>query len=177
MQAIVLVGAFLNKIDFMSFIIFLLNSIWNNFICGQCFLMNKKSHISSMQDTPRNIHAKFDSNWSSSVRREDFWKFVNNDKNSWRQRTPSDGNNSSGLWPVELKNALTCFCIWEENWLIGKRNAGVNWYVWKYCVIFKYFATENRQPIFWDKFTVREESLIWPKKICVFPVSSLKKIG
>ena len=35
-----------------------------------------------MQDTPRNIHTKFGSNWSGGVRGEDFWKIVNdNDDN------------------------------------------------------------------------------------------------
>ena len=29
-----------------------------------------------MQDTPRSIHTKFGSNWSSSVRGEEFWKIV-----------------------------------------------------------------------------------------------------
>ena len=37
-------------------------------------------HISSVQNTSMIIFTKFDSNWSSSVRREEFWKIVNNDK-------------------------------------------------------------------------------------------------
>ena len=32
-----------------------------------------------MQDTTKNIHTKFSSNWSSSVRGEEFWTIVNND--------------------------------------------------------------------------------------------------
>ena len=32
-----------------------------------------------MQDTPRNIHTKFGSNYSSSFWGEEFWKIVNND--------------------------------------------------------------------------------------------------
>ena len=39
--------------------------------------MDQKPHISSMQDTLRNIHTKLGSNWSSSVREEEFWKIVN----------------------------------------------------------------------------------------------------
>ena len=35
--------------------------------------------MSSMQNIPRNIHTKFGSNWSSSVRGEDFCKIVNDD--------------------------------------------------------------------------------------------------
>ena len=30
-----------------------------------------------MQNTPRNIHSQFGSNWSSSIREEEFWKIVN----------------------------------------------------------------------------------------------------
>ena len=33
-----------------------------------------------MQNTLRNTHNKFGSNWSSSVREEEFWKMVNDDK-------------------------------------------------------------------------------------------------
>ena len=32
-----------------------------------------------MHDIPKNIHTKFGSNWSSSVRGEEFWKIVNDD--------------------------------------------------------------------------------------------------
>ena len=46
---------------------------------GHVFRRIRNPHISSMQDTPKNIHAKFGSNWSSSVTIEEFRKIVNND--------------------------------------------------------------------------------------------------
>ena len=46
---------------------------------GHVFQQVKNPHISSMQNTPRIIQTKFGSNWSSSVRGEEFWKIVNND--------------------------------------------------------------------------------------------------
>ena len=46
---------------------------------GHIFQRIKNLHINSMQDTLRNIHTKFGSNWSSSVRGEEFWKIVNDD--------------------------------------------------------------------------------------------------
>ena len=58
------------------------------------FRQIKNPHISSMQDTTRNIYTNFSSNWSSSVRGEEFWKIVNYDG----QWTPSDDNR-----PCDLK--------------------------------------------------------------------------
>ena len=61
-----------------------------------------------MQNILRNIHTKFDSNWSSSFRGEEIRKIVNDDgQQRW---TPSDGNSSYGLWPGELK----------KKWLISE---------------------------------------------------------
>ena len=48
-------------------------------VMAAMFLMDQKTHISSMQDTPRNIHTKFGSNWSSSFRGEEFCIIVNDD--------------------------------------------------------------------------------------------------
>ena len=72
---------------------------------GHVFQWIKNPHTSSMQDTPRNIYAKFGSNLSSSFRGEEFCIIVNNDDDSqWRRQwTPSDGNSSRGLRPGELK--------------------------------------------------------------------------
>ena len=39
----------------------------------------KNPHLSSMQNTPRNTHTKFGSNWSSGIRENEFWKIVNDD--------------------------------------------------------------------------------------------------
>ena len=58
---------------------------------GHIFQRKKNLQISSMQDTPRNIYTKFDSNWSSSVRGEDFWK--NNIKIA--KKMSKKGNNSN----------------------------------------------------------------------------------
>ena len=51
---------------------------------GHVFQRIKNPHISSMHDTPRNIHTKFGSNWSSSFRGEEFWKIVNDEDGWWR---------------------------------------------------------------------------------------------
>ena len=56
--------------------------------------------INSMQDTPTNIYAKFDSSWSSSVTEEEFWKIVND---HGQQQMPSDGNSWHGHRPGEWK--------------------------------------------------------------------------
>ena len=47
-----------------------LRSIFSN--SGYVFQQIKNPHISYLQDTPKNIHTKFGSNWSSSVWGEDF---------------------------------------------------------------------------------------------------------
>ena len=39
---------------------------------GHVFRLIKNPHISSMQDTPWNSHTKIGSNWSSSIRGEEF---------------------------------------------------------------------------------------------------------
>ena len=46
---------------------------------GHVFWWIKNPHSISMQDTQRNIHTKFGSNLSSSVRGEAFWKIINDD--------------------------------------------------------------------------------------------------
>ena len=70
-------------------IVWTLRSIFSN--GGHVFRQIKNPHISTMHNTPRNIHTKFGFNWSGSVRREDFWK--NNIKNS--KKTSKKGNNSN----------------------------------------------------------------------------------
>ena len=62
------------------------------------FWQIKNLNTTFVQDTLRNICAKFHIIPLSSFRGEDFWKILNG-----RQQTPSDGNSSHGLWPVELK--------------------------------------------------------------------------
>ena len=73
--------------------------------CVHVFQQIKNSHISSMQDTPRNIHTKFGSNWLSYIRGEEFWKIVHDNRRR-RWQTSSDGNNSRNLWPGELIKVL-----------------------------------------------------------------------
>ena len=51
-----------------------LYSIFSN--SGHDFRRIKNPHTSSVHNTPRNIHLEFGSNWSSSVRGEEFWKII-----------------------------------------------------------------------------------------------------
>ena len=62
---------------------------------GHVFRQIKNSHFSSMQDTPRNIHTKFGSNWPSSVREEVFSKIVNDD----------DGRQEEKILEITLKDS------------------------------------------------------------------------
>ena len=60
-----------------------LHSIFSN--GGHIFQRTLNPHKISMQDTPRNIHTKFNSNWSSSFSEEEFWKIVNDDDDDGHQ--------------------------------------------------------------------------------------------
>ena len=62
----------------------LLSDLYVLFFSNSGHVFRHAEHsLSSMQDTNRNIHAKFGSNWLSNVRGEKFWKTVNND--NWCQ--------------------------------------------------------------------------------------------
>ena len=43
---------------------------------SHAFWWIKNPYFNSMQDTQRNIHTKFGSNWSSCVRGKEFWKLL-----------------------------------------------------------------------------------------------------
>ena len=73
---------------------------------GHVFQEVKNHHTTSKQDKPRNIQTKFGSNWTSSVRGEEFWTNVNDDDydHDGPRRTSSDGNSSHALRASELKH-------------------------------------------------------------------------
>ena len=58
-----------------------------------------------MHNTLRNIHIKFGSSRSSSVRGKEIGKFLNDDDDEQR-RTPNDGNSLDGHRTGELKRAI-----------------------------------------------------------------------
>ena len=83
----------MQKTTVCSYVLFLVTAAMFFFDGSEIPIEIQISHY-SMQDTPRNIHTKFGSNWSSSIRGED----------DYGRQTPSDGNSSHGLWPGELTN-------------------------------------------------------------------------
>ena len=76
------------------YVLFLVNG-------GHVFQRIKNPHISSMQNTPRNIYIEFGSNQSSSFREEEFCTIVHKDDNDDGREVMA--NSPHGLWPGELK--------------------------------------------------------------------------
>ena len=79
---------------------------------GHVFWRIKNLNITFVQDTLKNISAKFHIIPLGSFREEDFWKIVNRQ----RRQMPSDGNSSHGLRPGELKRSPSNLqLIWRED--------------------------------------------------------------
>ena len=56
--------------------------------------------MAAMHDNQRNIHTKFGSNWSRSVRGEEFCKIVDDDRQWQSQRTSTMGNDDNNWCKV-----------------------------------------------------------------------------